>query len=145
EKLIETPVAGRMMTKRGKGQVGFAHIQDASGQIELYVRNDEIGGEAYELYNTLDIGVILGVSGVMFKTDTGELSIHVKEFSFLVKSLRSLPDKYHGLQDIEMRYRQRYLDLITNQESRETFYLRSRIIQSMRNYLNKEGFLEVET
>ena len=145
EKLIETTVAGRMMTKRGKGKVGFAHIQDASGQIQLYVRKDEIGEEAYELYKTLDIGDILGVSGVMFKTNTGELSIQVKEFSLLAKSLRPLPDKYHGLQDIEMRYRQRYLDLITNQESRETFYLRSRIIQSMRNYLNKEGFLEVET
>src|SRR5690625_5939129 len=81
----------------------------------------------------------------MFKTNTGELSIQVKEFTLLAKSLRPLPDKYHGLQDIQMRYRQRYLDLITNQESRETFYLRSRIIQSMRNYLNKEGFLEVET
>src|SRR5690625_3235879 len=145
EKLIETTVAGRMMTKRGKGKVGFAHIQDASGQIQLYVRKDEIGEEAYELYKTLDIGDILGVSGVMFKTNTGELSIQVKEFTLLAKSLRPLPDKYHGLQDIEMRYRQRYLDLITNQESRETFYLRSRIIQSMRNYLNKEGFLEVET
>ena len=145
EKLIETTVAGRMMTKRGKGKVGFAHIQDASGQIQLYVRKDEIGEEAYELYKTLDIGDILGVSGVMFKTNTGELSIQVKEFTLLAKSLRPLPDKYHGLQDIEMRYRQRYLDLITNEESRETFYLRSRIIQSMRNYLNKEGFLEVET
>src|SRR5699024_7578942 len=129
----------------GKGKVGFAHIQDASGQIQLYVRKDEIGEEAYELYKTLDIGDILGVSGVMFKTNTGELSIQVKEFSLLAKSLRPLPDKYHGLQDIEMRYRQRYLDLITNQESSETFYLRSSIIQSMRNYLNKEGFLEVET
>src|SRR5690625_2063974 len=145
EELIETTVAGRMMTKRGKGKVDFAHIEDASGQIQLYVRKDEIGEEAYELYKTLDIGDILGVSGVMFKTNTGELSIQVKEFTLLAKSLRPLPDKYHGLQDIEMRYRQRYLDLITNQGSRETFYLRSRIIQSMRNYLNKEGFLEVET
>lgn len=145
EKAFETTVAGRMMTKRGKGKVGFAHIQDASGQIQLYVRKDEIGEAAYELYKTLDIGDILGVTGLMFKTNTGELSIQVKEFTLLSKSLRPLPDKYHGLQDIEMRYRQRYLDLITNEESRETFYLRSRIIQSMRNYLNNEGFLEVET
>lgn len=144
-KLIETTVAGRMMTKRGKGKVGFAHIQDASGQIQLYVRKDEIGEEAYELYKTIDIGDIVGVTGVMFKTNVGELSIQVKEFTLLTKSLRPLPDKYHGLQDIELRYRKRYLDLITNEESRETFYLRSRIIQSMRNYLNKEGFLEVET
>ncbi len=145
EKAFETTVAGRMMTKRGKGKVGFAHIQDASGQIQLYVRKDELGEAAYELYKTLDIGDILGVTGLMFKTNTGELSIQVKEFTLLSKSLRPLPDKYHGLQDIEMRYRQRYLDLITNEESREVFYLRSRIIQSMRNYLNNKGFLEVET
>lgn len=145
EKSIETTVAGRMMTKRGKGKVGFAHIQDASGQIQLYVRKDEIGEEAYELYKTVDIGDIVGVTGIMFKTNVGELSIQVKEFTLLTKSLRPLPDKYHGLQDIELRYRKRYLDLITNEESRETFYLRSRIIQSMRNYLNNQGFLEVET
>ncbi len=145
EKLVETTIAGRMMTKRGKGKVGFAHIQDATGQIQLYVRKDEIGEEAYELYKTIDIGDIVGVTGIMFKTNVGELSIQVKEFTLLTKSLRPLPDKYHGLQDIEVRYRKRYLDLITNEESRETFILRSRIIQSMRNYLNKEGFLEVET
>ncbi len=145
EKSVKTTVAGRMMTKRGKGKVGFAHIQDASGQIQLYVRKDEIGEEAYELYKTVDIGDIVGVTGVMFKTNVGELSIQVKEFTLLTKSLRPLPDKYHGLQDIELRYRKRYLDLITNEESRETFYLRSRIIQSMRNYLNNQGFLEVET
>lgn len=138
-------VAGRVMTKRGKGKVGFSHIQDVSEQIQLYVRKDEIGEDAYEIFKTVDIGDIVGVSGVVFKTNVGELSIQVKEFTLLTKSLRPLPEKYHGLQDIELRYRKRYLDLITNTESRETFILRSKIIQSMRRYLNEQGFLEVET
>lgn len=138
-------IAGRMMTKRGKGKVGFAHIQDVSDQIQLYVRKDEIGDEAYDIYKTVDIGDIVGVTGIVFKTNVGELSIQVTEFTLLAKSLRPLPEKYHGLQDVELRYRKRYLDLITNEESRETFILRSKIIQSMRNYLNGQGFLEVET
>ena len=145
EKEIATTIAGRVMTKRGKGKVGFSHIQDATGQIQLYVRKDEIGEEAYEIYKTIDIGDIVGVSGIVFKTNVGELSIQVTEFELLSKSLRPLPDKYHGLQDIEQRYRKRYLDLITNTESRDTFMLRSKIIQSMRSYLNEQGFLEVET
>src|SRR5699024_4384621 len=141
----EVTLAGRMMTKRGKGKVGFAHIQDVSEQIQLYVRKDEIGEEAYEVYKTVDLGDIVGVTGIVFKTNVGELSIQVTEFTLLAKSLRPLPEKYHGLQDIELRYRKRYLDLITNEESRETFILRSKIIQSMRQYLNGQGFLEVET
>src|SRR5690625_4775043 len=145
EKEFKTTVAGRVMTKRGKGKVGFAHIQDASGQIQLYVRKDEIGEEAYEIYKTIDIGDIVGVTGIVFKTNVGELSIQVQEFQLLSKALRPLPDKYHGLQDIELRYRKRYLDLITNMDSRNTFILRSKIIQSMRRYLNDAGFLEVET
>src|SRR5690625_5227388 len=145
EKQIATTIAGRVMTKRGKGKVGFAHIQDASGQIQLYVRKDVIGEEAYEIYKTIDIGDIVGVSGVVFKTNVGELSIQVQEFQLLSKSLRPLPDKYHGLQDIELRYRKRYLDLITNAESRKTFITRSKIISSMRHYLDGQGFLEVET
>lgn len=138
-------IAGRVMTKRGKGKVGFTHIQDVSGQIQLYVRKDEIGEEAYEIFKTVDIGDIVGVTGLVFKTNVGELSIQVKEFTLLAKSLRPLPEKYHGLQDIELRYRKRYLDLITNLDSRQTFILRSKIIQSMRRYLNEQGFLEVET
>jgi len=138
-------VAGRVMTKRGKGKVGFSHIQDVSDQIQLYVRRDDVGEEAYEIYKTVDIGDIVGVTGIVFKTNVGELSIHVQEFTLLTKSLRPLPDKYHGLQDIELRYRKRYLDLITNEESRDTFIMRSKIIQAMRNYLNEKGFLEVET
>ena len=145
EKEVSVTLAGRIMTKRGKGKAGFAHIQDAAGQIQLYVRKDEIGEAAYEVFKSIDIGDIVGVSGIVFKTNVGELSIQVKEFSLLSKSLRPLPDKYHGLQDIELRYRKRYLDLITNMDSRNTFILRSKIIQAMREYLNHEGFLEVET
>ncbi|WP_010094820.1 lysine--tRNA ligase [Ornithinibacillus scapharcae] len=149
EELEETEynvtIAGRVMTKRGKGKAGFAHIQDLSGQIQLYVRKDAIGEEAYEIFNSIDLGDIVGVTGVMFKTNVGELSIKVTEFELLTKSLRPLPEKYHGLKDVEQRYRQRYLDLITNMDSRETFVTRSKIIRAMRNYLDSNGFLEVET
>ncbi|EGA88220.1 lysyl-tRNA synthetase [Planococcus donghaensis MPA1U2] len=141
----EVVIAGRVMTKRGKGKAGFAHIQDLKGQIQIYVRKDAIGDEAYEFYNTVDLGDILGIKGTVFKTNVGELSIKAKEVEFLTKALRPLPEKFHGLKDVEQRYRQRYLDLLTSEESKETFILRSRIIQSMRRYLDNEGFLEVET
>nr|WP_195891547.1 lysine--tRNA ligase [Oceanobacillus kimchii] len=141
----EVTIAGRLMTKRGKGKAGFAHIQDLSGQIQLYVRKDMIGDDAYEVFKSTDLGDIVGVTGVMFKTKVGEISVKAKQFQLLTKSLRPLPEKYHGLKDIEQRYRQRYLDLITNPDSRETFVFRSKIIQSMREYLNGQGFLEVET
>ncbi|MUV38051.1 Lysine--tRNA ligase [Lentibacillus sp. JNUCC-1] len=145
EKEINVTIAGRVMTKRGKGKAGFAHIQDVSGQIQLYIRKDAIGDDAYDIFNTIDRGDIVGVSGTMFKTKVGELSVKVSDFHLLTKSLRPLPEKYHGLKDIEQRYRQRYLDLITNPDSRDTFVLRSKIIQSMRKYLDHHGFLEVET
>ena len=138
-------IAGRIMTKRGKGKAGFAHVQDLSGQIQIYVRKDQIGEEQFDLWKHADLGDIVGVEGVMFKTNTGELSVKAKSFTLLTKALRPLPDKFHGLQDIEQRYRQRYLDLITNQDSTRTFINRSKIIQEMRNYLNQKGFLEVET
>lgn len=138
-------VAGRIMTKRGKGKAGFAHIQDLEGQIQIYVRLDAIGEEAYELFMQADLGDIVGVTGKVFKTQVGELSIKATEFVFLTKSLRPLPDKYHGLKDVEQRYRQRYLDLTTNLESRRTFVQRSKIIQEMRRYLDDAGYLEVET
>lgn len=141
----QVTIAGRMMTKRGKGKAGFAHLQDQSGQIQMYVRQDSIGEEGYEVFKTADIGDIIGITGVMFKTKVGELSVKATEFSLLTKSLRPLPEKYHGLKDVEQRYRQRYLDLISNTDSKETFILRSKIIQSMRRYLDKQGFLEVET
>ncbi|HLR62796.1 MAG TPA: lysine--tRNA ligase [Lentibacillus sp.] len=145
EKDDEVTIAGRVMTKRGKGKAGFAHVQDLSGQIQIYVRKDMIGDEAYEIFQSADMGDIVGVAGVMFKTKVGELSVKAVKFTLLTKSLRPLPEKYHGLKDIEQRYRQRYLDLITNPDSKETFILRSKIIQSMRRYLDGQGFLEVET
>ncbi|UOR10663.1 lysine--tRNA ligase [Halobacillus amylolyticus] len=145
EQQFPATIAGRIMTKRGKGKAGFAHIQDLSGQIQLYIRKDSVGDEAYDVFKTADIGDIVGISGVMFKTNVGELSLKADEFQVLTKSLRPLPEKFHGLKDVEQRYRQRYLDLITNPESRDTFILRSKIIQSMRRYLDNLGFLEVET
>ncbi|SFB32013.1 lysyl-tRNA synthetase, class II [Lentibacillus halodurans] len=145
EKADNVTIAGRMMTKRGKGKAGFAHVQDLSGQIQIYVRKDMIGEDTYEIFKSADMGDIVGVTGVMFKTKVGELSVKAMEFTLLTKSLRPLPEKYHGLKDIEQRYRQRYLDLITNPNSKETFILRSKIIQSMRRYLDGQGFLEVET
>jgi lysyl-tRNA synthetase class 2 len=145
EKQIKVAVAGRIMTKRGKGKAGFAHIQDVTGQIQIYVREDEVGEEQYELFKTSDLGDIIGVHGTVFKTKVGELSIRVSSYEFLTKALRPLPEKYHGLKDIEQRYRQRYLDLIMNPESKNTFITRSRIIQSMRRYLDSHGYLEVET
>lgn len=138
-------IAGRLMTKRGKGKAGFAHIQDVSGQIQLYVRKDTVGEEQYKIFKSADLGDIVGVTGVMFKTNVGELSVKASDFQLLSKSLRPLPEKYHGLKDVEQRYRQRYLDLIMNEDSKQTFILRSKIIQSMRKYLNERGYLEVET
>ncbi|WP_077329999.1 lysine--tRNA ligase [Virgibacillus siamensis] len=145
EKTDKVTIAGRVMTKRGKGKAGFGHVQDLSGQIQIYVRKDTIGESAYEIFKSVDMGDIVGVTGVMFKTKVGELSVKATEFTLLTKSLRPLPEKYHGLKDIEQRYRQRYLDLITNMDSKETFVLRSKIIQSMRRYLDEIGYLEVET
>ncbi len=142
---ISVSLAGRIMTKRGKGKAGFAHIQDLSGQIQIYVRQDAVGEEQYEIFDSVDLGDIIGVAGTLFKTQVGELSVKVENFVFLTKALRPLPDKFHGLKDVEQRYRQRYLDLIMSQESKETFITRSKIIQSMRRYLNDQGYLEVET
>lgn len=138
-------IAGRIMTKRGKGKAGFAHVKDLTGQIQIYVRKDAVGDEQFDLWNNADLGDIVGIEGVMFKTNTGELSVKAKSFTMLSKALRPLPDKFHGLQDVEQRYRQRYLDLITSDDSTQTFITRSRIIQEMRTYLNEKGFLEVET
>ncbi|MEK4873248.1 lysine--tRNA ligase [Bacillus sp. FSL W8-0102] len=144
-KNVKVAVAGRIMTKRGKGKAGFAHIQDLTGQIQIYVRKDNVGDSEYDLFKTADLGDIVGVTGTVFKTKVGELSIKVDQFELLTKSLRPLPDKFHGLKDVEQRYRQRYLDLIVNPESKQTFITRSLIIQSMRRYLDAHGYLEVET
>ncbi|KXY76072.1 MULTISPECIES: lysine--tRNA ligase [Bacillus] len=145
EKEISVSIAGRIMTKRGKGKAGFAHIQDLHGQVQIYVRKDAVGDEEYELFKTADLGDLVGIEGKVFKTNVGELSVKVTGFTLLTKSLRPLPDKYHGLKDVEQRYRQRYLDLITSMESRETFVTRSKIIREMRRYLDDNGYLEVET
>ncbi|MCC3359098.1 lysine--tRNA ligase [Bacillus sp. REN16] len=145
EKAVNVTIAGRIMTKRGKGKAGFTHIQDLTGQIQLYVRLDSVGEEQYEVFNITDLGDIVGVSGTVFKTKVGELSIKVSSFELLSKALRPLPDKFHGLKDVEQRYRQRYLDLIMSPESKETFITRSKIIRAMRRYLDDHGYLEVET
>ncbi|OQD26325.1 lysine--tRNA ligase [Bacillus toyonensis] len=145
EKEITVSIAGRIMTKRGKGKAGFAHIQDLHGQVQIYVRKDTVGDEEYELFTTADLGDLVGIEGKVFKTNVGELSVKATGFTLLTKSLRPLPDKYHGLKDVEQRYRQRYLDLITGMESRETFVTRSKIIREMRRYLDDNGYLEVET
>lgn len=145
EKEIPVAIAGRIMTKRRKGRAGFAHIQDLKGQIQFYIRQDAVGEEQYELFKSTDLGDIVGLRGTVFRTKVGELSVKVKEFILLTKALRPLPDKFHGLRDIEQRYRQRYLDLIMSEESKNTFITRSRIVQSIRNYLDKNGYLEVET
>ncbi|MBC1307802.1 lysine--tRNA ligase [Listeria booriae] len=145
EAAIEVSVAGRIMTKRVKGKVGFTHIQDRFHQVQIYIRKDGVGEEAYDLFKLADLGDIVGVTGTIFLTNTGELSVKATEFTMLSKSLRPLPDKFHGLKDVEQRYRQRYLDLITNAESQQRFVMRSKIMQYTRNYLDDIGYLEVET
>ena len=142
---IAVTIAGRIMTKRGKGKAGFAHVQDLSGQIQIYVRQDAVGSEQYEVFKIADLGDIVGITGHVFRTKVGELSVKAEKFELLSKALRPLPDKFHGLKDVEQRYRQRYLDLIMNNESKQTFIARSKIIRSMRNYLDSHGYLEVET
>jgi lysyl-tRNA synthetase class 2 len=138
-------VAGRIMSKRDMGKTIFADLHDRTGRIQLYVRKDEIGESAFENWKDLDIGDIAGVSGFMFRSKKGELSLHVRSFSVLCKSLYPLPDKWHGLTDVEKRYRQRYVDLIVNTDVRDTFVLRSRIISEMRRFIDAHGFYEVET
>jgi len=141
----EIIIAGRIMTKRGKGKAGFAHIMDQFGQVQLYVRLDVVGEEAFDIFNKSDLGDIVGVHGTIMKTNMGELSVRVSKFIHLSKSLRPLPEKFHGLKDIEERYRRRYVDLMTNDNTRETFITRSKIITVMRELLNERGYLEVET
>lgn len=136
--------AGRIMTKRGQGKAGFAHIQDQYGRIQIYCREDRIG-ENYELFLKADIGDIIGVKGEVFRTKTNELSIKVDEYYHLTKALRPLPDKYHGLHDKEERYRRRYVDLIVNEDVRKLFEIRSKVMFTIRDYLNNLGYLEVET
>ena len=141
----EVSAAGRMMSKRVMGKASFCHVQDLQGMIQCYVARDNLGEEAYKEFKKLDIGDIVGVKGTVFKTKTGEISIHVTELTLLSKSLQILPEKFHGLTNTDLRYRQRYVDLIMNSEVKDTFIKRSKMIASIRSYLNSQGFLEVET
>lgn len=141
----EVKIAGRMMSKRDQGKVLFTHVQDFSGQVQAYIRKDDVGEEWFELISKFDVGDIIGVKGTVFRTKRGEISIHATEVQLLSKSMRPLPEKFHGLTNVELRYRQRYLDLIMNPDVRNVFVTRSKIIRSMRNYLESQGFLEVET
>ncbi|MDQ1347439.1 MAG: lysyl-tRNA synthetase, class [Acidobacteriota bacterium] len=142
---LRAAVAGRMVLKRVMGKASFATLQDMSGRIQVYVSNDATGAEAHEAFKHWDLGDILGVEGTLFKTRTGELTINATKVRLLAKALRPLPEKFHGLADQEQRYRARYLDLITNEEARRTFEIRSRVIQEMRAFMVAQGFLEVET
>lgn len=138
-------LAGRLMTVRTHGKASFANLQDESGQIQIYVRLDDVGQRVYELFELFDIGDLVGISGDVFRTRRGEVTVAVKDLRILAKSLRPLPEKWHGLTNVDLRYRQRYLDLIVNPEVKQVFIARSKIVQEIRNYLNKKGFLEVET
>ena len=141
----ELSVAGRMMVKRIMGKASFCKIQDKQGVIQCYVARDDLGEEAYAEFKKMDIGDIIGVKGFVFRTKTGEITIHTKELTLLTKSLKPLPEKFHGLQDTDVRYRQRYLDLIVNPEVRDTFVKRSQILREIRRFLDDRGFMEVET
>ncbi len=138
-------VAGRLMSKRGMGKVMFCDMQDLEGRIQLFVKQDVLGEDVYATFKKLDIGDIVGAKGEVFKTKTGQVSVRVTEYTLLSKSLRPLPEKFHGMTDTDMRYRQRYVDLIMNEDVKDTFIKRSKIISAIRSYLAEEGFLEVET
>ena len=142
---VQVAVAGRMMLKRVMGKASFATVQDMSGRIQLFVSNNDAGEEAHNAFKHYDLGDILGAVGVLFKTKTGELSVRVSQIRLLTKALRPLPEKFHGLSDQEQKYRQRYLDLITNEDARKVFMTRTRIIQAIREYFIGHGYLEVET
>lgn len=138
-------LAGRIMSKRVMGKASFCHIQDLKGTIQVYVARDNIGEDSYKDFKKYDIGDIVGISGEVFKTKTGEISIHATSVTLLSKSLQILPEKYHGLTNTDTRYRQRYVDLIMNEEVKDTFVKRSKIIKEIRNFLDERGFMEVET
>lgn len=141
----DVSIAGRIMSKRGMGKAIFADIADRKGRIQIYVRFNDVGEEAFKAFRKFDIGDIIGVTGFVFKTKMGEISVHCKEIKLLSKSLRPLPEKYHGLTNTELKYRQRYVDLIMNEDTRRTFEIRSKFISHVRRYLDSRGFMEVET
>jgi lysyl-tRNA synthetase class 2 len=142
---VNVRVAGRIMAIRLMGKAGFAHLQQGGKRLQIYVKKDAVGDKGFELYKLLDLGDHVGVSGYLFRTRTGELSVHVEEITFLSKDLLPLPEKWHGLTDIELRYRQRYVDMVMNPEVREVFLKRTKLVQSMRRTLDGHGFIEVET
>jgi len=141
----QVTIAGRLMAKRGHGKASFGNLQDSSGQIQIYVRLNDVGEETYQLFQKLDIGDIIGVTGTVFKTRRGEITVSAGELTLLTKSLRPLPEKWHGLKDVELRYRQRYLDLIVNPGVKDVFVTRSKIVSAIRSFMEGRGFLEVET
>ena len=138
-------IAGRMMSRRVMGKAAFAHLLDRDGEIQIYVRRDDVGEDAYKEFKNYDLGDVIGVKGFVFKTKSGEISVHAQEIVLLTKALHPLPEKFHGLTNTDTRYRQRYLDLIVNPEVRDTFVKRSAILATIRSYLNAQGFMEVET
>lgn len=141
----EVSIAGRLMSKRIMGKASFCHVQDLQGMMQVYVARDAVGEEAYAAFKKDDIGDIVGVRGTVFKTKTGEISVHAISFTLLSKALKPLPEKFHGLTNVDLRYRQRYVDLIMNPDSKDTFIKRSRILSSIRRFLDSQGFMEVET
>ena len=141
----DVTIAGRMIAKRIMGKASFCTIQDSDGKIQSYVSINDLGDESYKAFKTFDIGDIIGITGFVFKTRTEEISVHAKEVTLLTKSLRPLPEKFHGLKDMDLRYRQRYVDLIMNPEVKETFILRSKILKEIRKFMDEQGYMEVET
>ncbi|MFZ3371266.1 MAG: amino acid--tRNA ligase-related protein, partial [Candidatus Sulfotelmatobacter sp.] len=142
---VNLRVAGRIMAIRLMGKAGFCHLQQDGKRLQIYVKKDAVGDKGFELYKLLDLGDHIGVNGYLFRTRTGELTIHVEEITFLSKDLLPLPEKFHGLTDVELRYRQRYVDLVVNPEVREVFLKRSKLVQSLRGTMEAHGFVEVET
>ena len=142
---VTVAVAGRIMTIRAQGKAGFATLQQNGERLQIYVRKDAVGDEGFALYKLLDMGDHIGVTGYLFRTRTGELTIHVERLTFLAKAMLALPEKFHGLADVELRYRQRYVDLFTNLEARAVFVKRAKVLQALRRFFDERGFMEVET
>ncbi|HVG90516.1 MAG TPA: OB-fold nucleic acid binding domain-containing protein, partial [Alphaproteobacteria bacterium] len=142
---VPVKVAGRIISIRLQGKAGFAHLQQGGKRLQIYVKLDFVGEKGFALYKLLDLGDHIGVSGYLFRTRTGELTIHAEDITFLAKDFLPLPEKWHGLSDVELRYRQRYVDLVMNQDVREVFVKRSKVVQSIRRFLDARDFVEVET
>ena len=143
---IQVSIAGRLVASRVMGKASFGHVQDGDGRLQVYVRQDEVGAETYDFFrHDLDLGDFVSVDGWLFRTKAGEITVHATALRLIAKSLRPLPEKWHGLKDQELRYRQRYLDLLSNEQSRRVFIQRSQIVSAMRRYLDGQGFVEVET